>query len=133
MHNFRDRYQEVQADFETPEAATKISGRTVNLSAWFDVPPDSLLQHLIWYFDNDDNTDNTLGDLFPDVPDTPLALSPDFNGDGNVGFPDFILFAQRFGTQKDQSEYEARFDLNEDGLVGFSDFIIFASAFGTSS
>ena len=53
--------------------------------------------------------------------------SPDFDGDGEVGFSDFILFAQAFGGT------DARFDLNSDGLVEFQDFILFASAFGEST
>ena len=39
----------------------------VDLSAWFDEPPDILLQRVIWYLDNDKSTDNTLGGLLPEV------------------------------------------------------------------
>ncbi len=57
--------------------------------------------------------------------------SPDFDGDGTVGFSDFLAFASGFGTQQGDAGYDARFDLNGDGDVGFSDFLIFAGAFGS--
>ena len=58
--------------------------------------------------------------------------SPDFDGDGTVGFPDFIAFASQFGTQRGDATFDARFDLDGDGETGFSDFIAFASQFGTT-
>jgi len=65
MEEFDEFYQEVQRDFEIPGSTTKIDERVVNLSAWFDNPPDSLLQRFIWMWDDDDATSNTLGGLFP--------------------------------------------------------------------
>lgn len=56
--------------------------------------------------------------------------SSDFNGDGEVGFPDFIMFAQAFGATSGDAKYDARFDLDSSGDIGFSDFITFAQAFG---
>jgi len=50
--------------------------------------------------------------------------SPDFDGDREVGFNDFFLFANAFGSS------DARFDLDGDGNVGFTDFFLFADAFG---
>ena len=58
--------------------------------------------------------------------------SPDFDGDGTVGFSDFIAFASKFGTQRGDAAFDARFDLDGDGETGFSDFIAFASQFGTA-
>ena len=58
--------------------------------------------------------------------------SPDFDGDGTVGFPDFIAFASKFGTQRGEPAFDAQFDLDGDGETGFSDFIAFASQFGTT-
>ena len=48
----------------------------------------------------------------------------DFDGDGSVGFSDFLIFALVFGTN------ETKCDLDGDGSVGFSDFLLFALAFG---
>lgn len=56
--------------------------------------------------------------------------SPDFDRDGTVGFPDFILFARAFGNSRDDEDWESRFDLDLDGEVGFSDYLIFTEAFG---
>ncbi|MDE2887999.1 MAG: hypothetical protein OXR72_07265 [Gemmatimonadota bacterium] len=57
--------------------------------------------------------------------------SPDFDGDGTVGFPDFLAFAGSFGSSRGDARYEAQFDLDGDGSVAFSDFLIFAGAFGS--
>ena len=56
--------------------------------------------------------------------------SPDFDGNGVVGFSDFVAFAGLFGAQRGDGKYVAAFDLNGDGGVGFDDFLIFASSFG---
>ena len=60
----------------------------------------------------------------------PVAPTPDFDGDGRVGFSDFLTFAEHFGTRQGDGQYDARIDLDSDGAVGFSDFLIFAEAFG---
>ena len=54
--------------------------------------------------------------------------SPDF--DGTVGFSDFIAFASKYGTQRGDPAFDARFDLDGNGEIGFSDFIAFARQFG---
>ena len=58
------------------------------------------------------------------------APSPDFDGDGQVGFTDFVLFASRFGSTRGDGIYEAKYDLDVDNAIGFSDFVIFARDFG---
>ena len=65
----------------------------------------------------DDNTDNT----------TP---SPDFNGNGVVDMPDFLMFVESFGLRQGDEEYETRFDLDGDGTIGMGDFLIFVDSFG---
>ena len=62
---------------------------------------------------------------------TATARAPsDFDGDGTVGFSDFVQFAAKFGLSQGDEGYDARYDLDENGTIGFSDFLIFASAFG---
>ena len=56
--------------------------------------------------------------------------TPDFDGDGTVGFADFLQFAAQFGLSQGDAGYEARYDLDGDGTIGFGDFLIFANAFG---
>ena len=56
--------------------------------------------------------------------------SSDFDRDGTVGFPDFILFARAFGKSWADEDFQPWFDLDLDGEVGFSDFLIFGQAFG---
>ena len=50
--------------------------------------------------------------------------TPDFDGDGEVGFADFYLFAEAFGGS------DPRFDLDASGEVDFADFFLFAESFG---
>lgn len=54
----------------------------------------------------------------------------DFDGDNLVGFTDFLLFLDRFGSTETDPSFDARFDLFEDGVVDLSDFLRFARAFG---
>ena len=58
------------------------------------------------------------------------ALSPDFDGDGEVGFNDFVLFAGVFGAKRGENRFDARFDLDSSGDIGFGDFVEFAGSFG---
>ena len=61
------------------------------------------------------------------------GLTADFDGDGTVGFSDFVQFAGVFGSSRGDVGYDARYDLDGNGSVGFSDFVIFAGAFGAKS
>ena len=58
--------------------------------------------------------------------------SPDFDGSGLVGFPDFVLFAGAFGYREGDEKYGRKYDLDSDGGVGFDDFEIFARSFGNT-
>lgn len=58
------------------------------------------------------------------------GLTADFDGDGIVGFTDFLQFAGVFGTSRGDMGYDARYDLDGNDSVGFSDFVIFAGTFG---
>jgi len=48
-------------DFETPEATTMLGPITLNLSAWFDSPKDSLLYKIRDFLSEEEGTDKTLG------------------------------------------------------------------------
>ena len=54
----------------------------------------------------------------------------DFDGDGSVGFSDFLVFAAQFGKTSEDAGFDPRFDLDSDGMVGFTDFLAFVSQFG---
>ena len=58
------------------------------------------------------------------------ALSHDFDGDGTVGFSDFLVFAGQYGAQTGDGRYQARYDLDANGVINFSDFLMFASSYG---
>ena len=55
----------------------------------------------------------------------------DFDGNGAVGFTDFLLFAQKFGASQTDSGYDPVYDLDSDGQIGFGDFLTFAAGFGS--
>lgn len=59
-----------------------------------------------------------------------LPPSPDFDGNGVVGFSDFLAFAGLFGAQRGDGKYVAAYDLNGDGSIAFEDFLVFAGSFG---
>ena len=59
-----------------------------------------------------------------------VAPAPDFDGDGVVGFADFVQFAGLFGSRQGDGKYQAKYDLDSDGAIGFSDFLIFTNDFG---
>ncbi len=59
------------------------------------------------------------------------SASADFDGDGSVGFTDFLAFAGHFGKHAADSDFDSRFDLDSNGEVGFSDFLAFISQFGS--
>ena len=58
---------------------------------------------------------------------------PDFDGNGVVDFPDFLLFVSKFGSKQGDERYEDRFDLDGNGAIDFSDFLSFVNDFGKIS
>ncbi|MGA1196664.1 MAG: cohesin domain-containing protein, partial [Candidatus Latescibacterota bacterium] len=62
----------------------------------------------------------------------PLVKTPDFNGNGVVDFPDFLMFASAFGKKVGDVGFLEALDLNDSGAVDFPDFLSFAQQFGKS-
>ena len=58
---------------------------------------------------------------------------PDFDGNGVVDFPDFLLFVGKFGSKQGDERYEDRFDLDGNGAIDFSDFLSFVNDFGKTA
>ena len=58
---------------------------------------------------------------------------PDFDQNGTVDFPDFLLFIGKFGSKQGDETYEDRFDLDGNGAIDFSDFLSFVNDFGKIS
>lgn len=58
------------------------------------------------------------------------AIIGDLNGDDEVDFADFLLFAAAFGKGVGDEGYNPKADLNNDNEVNFSDFLLFAANFG---
>ena len=59
--------------------------------------------------------------------------SSDFNGNGVVDFPDFLLFVTAFGSEVGQERYDAKYDLDGNGEIAFDDFLLFVDSFAASS
>ena len=58
------------------------------------------------------------------------AIIGDLNGDNQVNFADFLLFAAAFGKGVGDAGYNPKADLNNDNEVNFADFLLFAANFG---
>ncbi|MCZ6636172.1 MAG: hypothetical protein O7G87_22470 [bacterium] len=54
----------------------------------------------------------------------------DFDANGEIGFSDFLRFAENFNRSAGLPNFDPTFDLDGDHKVGFSDFLIFAGNFG---
>jgi len=59
---------------------------------------------------------------------TPSAS--DFDDSGEVGFSDFLVFANGFGKRAGDVGFDPTFDLSNDRQVAFADFLIFVKNFG---
>ena len=59
------------------------------------------------------------------------GLAGDLDGDGSVGFPDFLLLSNAFGNAVDPPGSGA--DIDGDGTVAFGDFLILSNNFGQSA
>ncbi|MDE3258698.1 MAG: M60 family metallopeptidase [Gemmatimonadota bacterium] len=112
-------------DVETGDEISKLSGHTGHVHSLAFLDDGGVLAS--------GASDGTvlLWDIFRYI--APSVANPDFDGDGTVGFGDFVQFAGRFGSKKGDAGYDARFDLDGNGTIGFSDFVIFARSFGKSS
>ena len=62
--------------------------------------------------------------------DSASPAASDFDGDGQIGFSDFLAFAGGFGKRTGDPGFDPTFDLNRDRSVDFSDFLIFVQNFG---
>jgi len=60
-------------------------------------------------------------------------ITADFDGSGDVGFSDFLAFAQQFGKGSGDPEFDSKFDLNASGSVDFADFLSFVQQFGLTA
>ncbi|MGC8943835.1 MAG: S8 family serine peptidase [Caldisericia bacterium] len=60
-------------------------------------------------------------------------LMGDINDDGKVDSEDLIIFAQSFGTQLGDPNYNEKCDLNGDGKVDADDLLLLAQNFGTQA
>lgn len=65
------------------------------------------------------------------LPDTQIA--GDFNQSNTVDFSDFLIFAQNFGKQQGDEDFNDICDLSGNGTVGFEDFLTFVSLYQNAS
>ncbi|MDE2725336.1 MAG: hypothetical protein OXI59_18360 [Gemmatimonadota bacterium] len=69
----------------------------------------------------------------PPTPTPPTMLTGDFDGNGTVEFPDFLLFVAQFGKSSSDDGFNASMDLDSSGTIDFPDFLLFVAAFGSKS
>ena len=67
-----------------------------------------------------------LWDMSPYI--TSQTPNPDFDGDGTVGIPDFLLFVEHFGLSQGDAGYDSRYDLDRNDTIGIGDLLIFVNA-----
>lgn len=70
--------------------------------------------------------------VFGDVAACNANSGGDLNGDGSVGFPDFLILSANFGSETDGTSH-ATGDINCDGSVGFPDFLVLSANFGNTT
>ena len=87
------------------------------------VPPDDPIKTVITFAKATD----------AGTPGTPSMLLGDFDGNGAVEFPDFLLFVTQFGKSSSDDGFDARMDLDGNGAVEFPDFLLLVAAFGSKS
>ena len=63
--------------------------------------------------------------LVPGMLQAQTAADCDFDGNGKVDFPDFLLFAQSFGKSQGNPGFDVGFDFDGSGKVDFPDFLSF--------
>ena len=112
-------------DLVTRREIATLNGHTSNVVSLLFSPDGTTLISGSW--------DGTMlvWDMLPYI--TPPVPDPDFDGNGAVGFSDFVQLAAKFGLTRRDVGYEVRYDLDRNGTIGFSDFLIFAGAFGMNS
>jgi hypothetical protein len=81
MGDSRDMTWDIYTDFAYPDSTVLIDGERVNLSAWFDNPPTSLL---VMWKNYVTGVDSTLGGLFPDRYKEPPIIPPVSVEDSNL-------------------------------------------------
>ena len=101
-------------------AAPDVDGDSVadDWERYFLTPPDNC--RLTPNPGQADNNANGFGD----------ACDGDYNGDGVVGVPDFILFIQVYGALAADANYNALYDADGDGEIGPSDLEMLIGSIG---
>jgi YVTN family beta-propeller protein len=59
-------------------------------------------------------------------------VAADLNGDGIVGFTDFLIFLRSFGTQSGDESHNPQTDFDGNGATNFSDFTSFSTHYGNT-
>ncbi|HEX73550.1 MAG TPA: hypothetical protein G4N93_00135 [Dehalococcoidia bacterium] len=60
-----------------------------------------------------------------------VCMKGDFDGDGHIDIFDFVAFADAYGSELGDPNYNAIGDFNNDGQVDIFDFVDFADGYGT--
>ena len=116
-----------------PASITVVAGEKGEVTVTFAPVAEKEYSGTITITSNDPaNPEKTVTVAGVGVVEVALLLPGDFDSSGDVGFDDFFLFADQFGTTTDSPTWSAIYDLDASGDVGFDDFFIFADNFGKS-
>ena len=116
-----------------PASVTVVAGEEAEVTITFAPVAEAEYSSTITITSNDPaNPEKTVAMSGVGVVEVALLLPGDFDSSGDVGFDDFFLFADQFGTTTDSPNWSPIFDMDASGDVGFDDFFLFADNFGKS-
>ena len=117
-------YLDMDQNQMDPNSPDQIVGITIDEDFDADGVPDSLDNAPETYNPEQVDTD---GDMYGN------ACDADFNNDGNVGFWDYHLFKQAYGSSEGDPNWNPDTDMTGDGNVGFSDYYYFKARYGSNA
>ena len=120
----RDQYGNLLPDVAVTFAFTAGGGTLLVETATTDADGRAAATLTLWNQPGTITVQAAVAVLDPVTFTATAEATPDFDGDGEVGFSDFLLFAEAFGGSN------PRFDLDGSGKVDFADFFLFAESFG---
>ena len=98
------------------------SSATITIT--FPKPMEGTFSGLINILSNDPDRAKFMLSVSGVVQPLSVEAKSDFDGNGVIGFADFLLFVSAFGSS------EAQYDIDRNGAVDFPDFLLFVSVFG---
>jgi hypothetical protein len=111
--------------------AAHVDGLFNNASEWEHLRATHISYTLFFASHGNEGAEGHGELIFAGAPDAPEFLPADFNQNGTVDFPDFLVLSEAFGTTVDPAGTDP--DIDGSGTVDFADFLVLSESFGQSS